>query len=332
MDEKFILPYIDFVEENFDTKKHMFFLRGNEQNYPDLAKKNFVKWINKKTVLEFIKQMNKAEKIIYHGLWFEKLLYVIFFQPWLLKKSYHVLWGGDFYFPEKQDFYFMKKKIIKNMGHFITYIRGDYELVKKWYGAKGQYHECIMYPSNLFKQYKKDNSNRGKKNYIAIQVGHSATPNNKHMEIFKKLEKYKNEDIVVYSPLSYGEKDYAEEVSLLGKEIFGEKFKPILDFMPFEKYIEFLSDIDIAIFNHNRQQGMGNIITLLGMGKKVYMRSDITSWEMFGEIGVKVFDVEDEIDLKPIDEKTRVNNIETIKSYFSKENLIKQWNDIFTSV
>ncbi len=332
MDEKFILPYIDFVEENFDTKKHMFFLRGNEQNYPDLAKKNFVKWINKKTVLEFIKQMNKAEKIIYHGLWFEKLLYVIFFQPWLLKKSYHVLWGGDFYFPEKQDFYFMKKKIIKNMGHFITYIRGDYELVKKWYGAKGQYHECIMYPSNLFKQYKKDNSNRGKKNYIAIQVGHSATPNNKHMEIFKKLEKYKNEEIVVYSPLSYGEKDYAEEVSLLGKEIFGEKFKPILDFMPFEKYIEFLSDIDIAIFNHNRQQGMGNIITLLGMGKKVYMRSDITSWEMFGEIGVKVFDVEDEIDLKPIDEKTRVNNIETIKSYFSKENLIKQWNDIFTSV
>lgn len=43
---------------------------------------------------------------------------------------------------------------------------------------------------------------------------------------------------------------------------------PIVDFMDFNEYINFLSTIDIAIFNHKRQQGMGNIITLLGMGKK----------------------------------------------------------------
>ena len=33
-------------------------------------------------------------------------------------------------------------------------------------------------------------------------------------------------------------------------------------------YIQFLNQIDIAVFNHNRQQAMGTIRSLLGMGKK----------------------------------------------------------------
>ena len=43
--------------------------------------------------------------------------------------------------------------------------------------------------------------------------------------------------------------------------------------MPFNQYLEFLGKIDIAIFNHRRQQGFGNAITLLGLGKKVYLNS-----------------------------------------------------------
>lgn len=43
---------------------------------------------------------------------------------------------------------------------------------------------------------------------------------------------------------------------------------------------------------------MGNTITLLGLGKKVYMRSDITPWQLFEDIDVKVYDVANiEIDL-----------------------------------
>lgn len=38
--------------------------------------------------------------------------------------------------------------------------------------------------------------------------------------------------------------------------------------MPFEEYLGLLAKIDIAILNHKRQQAMGNITTLLGLGKK----------------------------------------------------------------
>ncbi len=113
-----------------------------------------------------------------------------------------------------------------------------------------------------------------------------------------------------------------------GKEIFGDKFIPILEFMPFERHLEFLAQIDIAIFNSNRQQAMGNIITLLGLGKKVYMRSNITSWKLFEEIGVKVFDVAD-INLEPIDKKIAEENRRKIREYFSEENYLKQLKILF---
>ena len=326
--EKFIPPFIEFVNKNFNSKEHIFILLGKKENRYGMKEYQNAVWIDKKyKVFSLLRHLYKAEKIIIHGLWSENFLKVLYLTPCLLKKSYWVMWGGDFYFPDKQSN--IKKQVIKKIGHFVTYIKGDYELVKKWYGANGEYHECIMYPSNLFKEYNVDNIPQ--KDYIAIQIGNSATETNNHFEVFEKLKKYRNENIMLYVPLSYGDKEYAKKVIKKGYEIFGEKkFKPILEFMPFDKYLEFLAKIDIAIFNHNRQQGMGNIITLLGLGKKVYMRSDVTSWKMFEEKGIKIFDFEN-IEISLIDERIKKENIEKIKTYFSEENLKSQLEKIFES-
>ena len=98
--------------------------------------------------------------------------------------------------------------------------------------------------------------------------------------------------------------------------------------MDTDKYVEFLNNIDIAIFAHNRQQAMGNTISLLGMGKKVYMRHDITPCTFFSEIGVKVFDFNN-IDLETINSNVMNENIEIIKSSFSKDKYIRQLERLF---
>jgi pyruvate/2-oxoglutarate/acetoin dehydrogenase E1 component len=98
--------------------------------------------------------------------------------------------------------------------------------------------------------------------------------------------------------------------------------------LPFNKYLEFLGNIDIAIFAHNRQQSMGNIITLLGLGKKVYIKNDITSWEHFKNINVQVFDIAS-INLEILDEQVIYNNIQKIKEYYSESNLKAQLEIIF---
>lgn len=329
--EKFTKPFIDFIKENFDISEHFFLLVGG-QNKKEfyIEDDSYIKTIsNKKDFLkyfiEFNKKMYKADKIIIHGLSQPYNIYYLFLNPWLLKKCYWAMWGGDFYFPEKQSW--IKKQVIKKMGHFITYIKGDYESAQKWYGVKGEYYECFMYPSNLYKKY---DIKPKKHTTINIQIGNSADPSNNHIDILKQLVKYKDENIQLFIPLSYGNEEYAKEVIAYGKEFFGSKFIPLTDFIPFEKYLQFLGEIDIAIFAHKRQQAMGNTITLLGLGKKVYMRNDITPWELFRDIDVKVFDVEN-IEIDEIDEKIKKENQQKIKEYFSQENYLKQLHNLFES-
>lgn len=326
--DKFIPLFIQFVNSNFDNVKHRFFVLKTikEQEQYQLPKNiNNVYLITGyfKNVFAFFRHLYQSEKIMIHGLFSRALVLLLFLQPWLLKKCYWVMWGGDFYFPEKQSW--LKKQVIKRMGHFITYIKGDYELVQKWYGANGEYHECFMYSSNLYKEY---NIKPKEHDTINIQLGNSADPTNNHIEVLQSLVRFKDENIQIFVPLSYGNKDYAEEVIAKGQEIFGNKFMPLTDFMPFEAYLEFLSEIDIAIFAHKRQQAMGNTITLLGLGKKVYMRSDITPWQLFEDIDVRIFDVKN-IEIELINEQTKKENQQKIKEYFSTENYLQQLKNLF---
>ena len=53
------------------------------------------------------------------------------------------------------------------------------------------------------------------------------------------------------------------------------------DLMSFDDYNKYLASIDIAIFHHDRQQAMGNVIGLISLGKKVVLKDSISSYEFF---------------------------------------------------
>ena len=324
--EKFINSFVETIDLNFNIEEHFFiYLEGKSiKEFPinfrdnNLIILSFKEFFIKRNTIQ--NKVEKSNKIFIHG--FYKWYFILFLnlQNNILPKSYWIMWGSDLYEFNKNSIFdklktFFRKNSIKKIGNLVTYIEGDYELAKKWYGAIGNYHECFMYPSNLYKKYE---IKEKKHTTINIQVGNSADSSNNHLKVFEKLKKYKDEDINIFVPLSYGDEKYAQDVILKGQELFGGKFKPMTDFMPFDKYLEFLGEIDIAIFAHRRQQAMGNIITLLGLGKKIYMQNDITPWKLFKDINVKVFDFDDiEIDL--IDNNVKKENQQKIKKYFSKK-------------
>ena len=316
-DLKFITPFVKIINQHDKINEHKFIFISKHN---EIKPQDNIVVINKKwQIIKILFNLNQNNKIILHGLFSKVILTILFFQPWLLKKCYWIMHGGDFYFPERQTW--IKKWVIKRIKHFITYLKGDFEYVKKWYGAKGEYHECFMYPSNLYKQNNlKEKTNNPTLN---IQVGNSANPTNNHVEVFKILLKYKNKDIKIYTPLAYGDKNYANSVISTGKKLFGDKFIPITKFIPMNEYLNFLGDIDIAIFAHKRQQAMGNIITLLGLGKKIYIRNNISSWQFFKDINVQVFQYPN-IQLGTLDNTIKKQNIKEIKSYFSEDTYIKQ--------
>jgi len=325
--------FVDFSFKNFDNHNHIYLNYFNKYTY--LKHENIVK-SNMKSIngfIKIIKLLYKSEKIVLHGLHEKYFLLLLFLNPLLLKKCYWFLWGADLYksLPTEgkkiNSFnYFIKSKVIKNLGYIVTYIKGDFYLAKEHFKTKAQYMECIMYTSNIYHDFKP--KEKYKSNTI-ILAGNSASKTNNHTDLFNKLKKIKDDNIKLFVPLAYGDMDYAKEVIKKGKIIFKDKMIPIQTFMPLTDYSNFLGSVDIAIFNHRRQEGMGNIITLLGLGKKVYLSKETTTWIFFKQLGVKVF-ANYEFDIKPLDKVIQLNNIKIIKKYFSEQNLLSQLHSLYS--
>lgn len=334
----FLSPLIDLVKETFSFDEHTFLLTSGMDRvkpYKNVKVYQHTRGQRIKYYKSVLIKMHRADKVILHGLFDINLVFILFCAPWLLKKCYWVIWGGDLYahqFGIKNRRWkrneFLRSFVIKRIGHLVSYIKGDVELARKWYGAKGEYHECIMYLSNVYKELDIPASSSQVTN---IQVGNSADPSNNHIEALEKLLPYKDDDICIYVPLSYGSQEHAKKVITQGEKWFGDKFIPLTNFMPFKEYLKFLGNIDIAIFNHKRQQAMGNTITLLGLGKKVYMRCDVSQWDLFQGLGVDVSDIAQlESSIFESSGQSSLENGVIIKRYFSKENLVKQLQGYLT--
>ena len=316
-----IYPFIKFVNRYFDKNEHFFILCSAKKDI-----KKFENGITKDIFAQeefFIKKMKEADKIILHGLWYDKLCEVFLENRELFEKTYWKMWGGDFHFPNKQSN--LKKEMIKNIKNFIVYIQEEFEYLKANYDVNGDLYKSFMYPSNIYKEFL---FKKRKTKTINIQVGNSADPTNNHLEVYKKLLKYKNLNVKIFVPLVYGDEKYAKKVIIEGKKLFKDKFVVIKKRMSYKKYSQFLFNMDIAIFAHNKQQAVGNTITLLGMGKKVYMKNNTNSWKLFKKLGINVFNGKD-IELSLLDEKTKKENIKKIKIYFAKKRLIEQLEKIF---
>jgi len=333
--EKFIQPYIDFISDNFNLKNHYFLIRKNN-NYPIRKMKNILMLKNGESKFDrikiYYKLFDKSEKIILHGILSKEMWLVLFFRPSILKKCYWVIWGGDLYSfltrsKTLRSYIFEKiiKSVISKIGFFLTYMKGDYDLAKKRYGASGILIDCLMYPTVL---YNPTQIYKTQKKSINILVGNSAFPTNNHEEIFKKLMPFTNKNIAIFCPLSYGPEEHKKIIANLGRKIFGVNFFPLTNFMSYKEYLKFLDSIDIAIFAHDRQQGLGNTIALLAKGKKIYMKNNVSQWQLFNSLKIKIFDL-NKINLNPINQKTKDKNILLTKKSFSLSKLKSQWGNIF---
>ncbi|MEH6604196.1 MAG: TDP-N-acetylfucosamine:lipid II N-acetylfucosaminyltransferase [Pseudomonadales bacterium] len=333
--DKFIPPFMSVVRAEFEQQNHMFITIGDLSKYPYAESHDSKHYSNfSLSKSELVRRCSSADKILLHGIYMAPLTRFLFWRPWLLAKCYWVLWGGDLYeymrSPRSKRWYlneFYRRFVIKRIGFIVTYIRGDYDLAVKWYKARGKLLYCLMYPSNTYVA-RCLSQPIGDGRTIKILVGNSADPRNNHMEALAKLKFYSGQDIEIYVPLSYGSQKYADKVVDYGVQTFGDSFIPMRHMLAMDDYYEFLSSIDIAIFNHEIQQAMGNTITLLGMGKKVYLRANTTSCSLLESLGIKVHSLA-ELNLKPISAADAQTNEGIIRRGFGADDLVSQLSVIF---
>ena len=104
-EKKFIIPLMNIINDN---NNHRYIILTKKEN----DKQNNIQFFNKKIhILKLLNALNNCDKIILHGLFSDALINILFFQPWLTKKCYWFMLGGDFYNPKKQSI--IKRKLLK---------------------------------------------------------------------------------------------------------------------------------------------------------------------------------------------------------------------------
>ncbi|MBQ3665588.1 MAG: TDP-N-acetylfucosamine:lipid II N-acetylfucosaminyltransferase [Lachnospiraceae bacterium] len=302
--EKFSVYYIKFLKDcGFDMKRHVVFHYGKSSGklLKEHKKVMFSSFVSPVKHIKLYKMMKKSDKIIIHSLASPVLLLMLMFHMKVTEKFYWVIWGKDLYFTQCMNmknpllklYEGVRKKALKNIKHIITNVEADYNLAVEWYKMDAELilAKGMSYPYNSDVNEEVEIVFKEKLNTVLL--GNSASVSNHHLEALDLLKANDNKKMTITCPLSYGGSEkYVEKVVKKGKELFGDRFIPVKDFMPLEEYNQMINGLDIAFFYHDRQEAFSNTLTLLGSGKKIYIRPCSTLWDYFQSKGIKVHNSE----------------------------------------
>jgi hypothetical protein len=160
-----------------------------------------------------------------------------------------------------------------------------------------------------------------------ILVGNSAHYTNNHLEIFKKLKKLKLEFEMVIVPLSYGDPVYRGSILSVGEKIFGKHFWGIQEYLPIHRYTEIVSSCSLAFFNSVRQQATGNVLLMVFLGARVFLREENPALNYLLRNGLQVFSIQkhlrknDSSLYAPLSNDVIKKNRAIIKMMFGEEEL-----------
>lgn len=337
--DKFTIPLINYLNREMGMYQQVFLCISKPEDeaiclLPNVfyLKNPHRKYLfsNTKIVLKYFR---RASKIIIHG---NPVLYYFYFFPFALKKTYWVIYGQADLGTEQSNLEpglqnFIKRKVLKKVYGHITHIKGDAAMANAIFLSQAKLFYSPMYLTNVINTtgYNQPKEFSGVKK---ILMGNSTEPSNCHLETFEMLLQYKEADILIYCPLSYGPyNEYRDEVIRKGKELFQEKFIPVTDFMELEQYRMFLNTIDIAVFNHKSQTAMGVSTSLLAMGKTVFAYPETTSFHSLVDRGFRIFDINLIKEGAMLQIYDVAPNIDLIKKYYSIEGLKESYSNIYNS-
>lgn len=257
INDEFNAPFVKFLNQNFNPEQHVIFCK---RVFKDIDMPVGPNVFEVKTYKQI--KFNKYDKIFCHSLFNHELIYLLYNNRRVLNKTYWVVWGGDLYNPDIEN---LQSNYVKSkVKGYLLFAKEDKKIIEKKYKIISAKHRFfpIEYPLSInldkLKEFplKKGNT---------IQINNSADFST--LEILYKLAKYKNK-IKIQTVTSYGNMKYAKKIKIIGKQIFGDNFLTLDNYLSSSDYLKFISQADVYIGNQNRQQGTANIDMFLLLGKK----------------------------------------------------------------
>ncbi len=211
----------------------------------------------------------------------------------------------------------LKKKVIGRMNYIASSFIEEQNAIEKLTGQKKKTFPFWYYPIEQMV----DINSKIAIDRTGIQIGNSGSMSGNHLDVFNKLKSINKSDRTFIVPLSYGNESYIKVILQEGKSIFGEQFKPLTEFVPLEQYNQIIKQCGIALLYSYRQQAVGNTISLLWFGSKVFLSSNNPFYHYLKRIGVEIFsfelDFKDQSSLELLSDETIQKNRDALFNHLN---------------
>lgn len=126
-----------------------------------------------------------------------------------------------------------------------------------------------------------------------IMMGNSGSFTNNHEYVFNYLKDIDLRDKTIVAPLNYnGTLEYRNFINTKGKELFGDNFTGLMDFLTLVDYNNLLLKAEVALFGNWRQEAVGNIVIELYLGSKVFLSRKSPLLKHYRSLGLTIFELE----------------------------------------
>ncbi len=252
------------------------------------------------------------------------------------RKLYYRLKPIRYILPIVKAFEFLRKyntkSIIKKMDYFVHFMPEEIEWVEGQMSVKKQHLWSIYI---MLEDYiGPELYDRSVSNQKNIMIGNSSSFTSNHVELIDALKGRIPSDFKVHVPLNYGNKGYGSYVKNYGTAQLGSQFVPMMDRLPRDEYNEFLLSCPFVFMNHYRQQALGNILTALWMGAKIYLNEDISTYVYLKRLGFHIFSItkffeSEKLELEILGKAEVEHNRELMMQHFSRESVSAKMHESF---
>jgi len=161
-----------------------------------------------------------------------------------------------------------------------------------------------------------------------ILVGNSSFPTSNHIDAFEQLAKLNLGDRRLVVPLNYGDTDHRDFVIRAGRNMFGSRFVPLVQFMRFEDYSSLIKQCGVFVLNHGRQQAGGNILMGLWNGARICLREENPAYAYFLDVGARVFSINRELTQEllenPLSKEVVASNRAVVRKEYGREPVLQR--------
>lgn len=347
--------YVDVVQEAYPRDEHYFYATRNipkgERDF--FSAENMIHMEGStrfQRMKHFKEACDNADVVVWHGFLYPfRMMLFLYLCKSILAKSAWVMWGIDLYnwktssrTPKALLMNHINRVCRKKVKVAIALLDPDVEVYKRQFrgGAKVVVAPYpISYRSfELMEERRGASPRRG--GGVNIQIGNNAHSFNNHFRVLEDLQGKDRDNIQYYFPLSYGDskdwggnsKNYAKTLISHVSELYGERAHYLLRMMDQEEYTDYLWGIDVAIFDADRQNALGNILKLLYMGAKVYLSPDNPLYSFFKQHGIEVLSTRDISSMTQESFLASVDNVravEFVREMYYPPLGISRWSAVF---